>query len=102
MVKIQVKPSQETVEKIKKAVAKKVQEAKKTVVSKAKDSANDTGKKGVSKVKVKVAETGKKEGDKLHAHAIKHLNSWHKKAGENAPEFAKTIAKHARTLLAFK
>ncbi len=83
MSKTQEKPLQESVQKVKKVVPKKDKAAK--------------------IVKVKPAETVKapanKTLDKLSAHALKHVSGWHAKAGENGPEFAKLIAKHARTLL---
>ena len=50
-------------------------------------------------VEKKAKPAAKKPIDKLSAHALKHVSSWHAKAGENGPEFAKLIAKHARTLL---
>lgn len=103
MAKIQVKPAQETVEKVKKVVAKKVKEVGGVVVKKVKDKALEEGANIVNKVKDKAVEAGKKlvdkEVEKLHAHAAKHLSNWHAKAGENGPELAKMLQKHLRALL---
>ena len=91
MSKAQVKP-QETAEKKVKVV--KPKPLKESV---------EKQTKIVKVVKAKKAETVKKPVnkplDKLSAHALKHVSGWHSKAGENGPEFAKLIAKHARTLL---
>lgn len=94
MSKAQAKPLQEAVEKVKKVI-----KPKPLVLL------DSIGKqeKTVKVVKAKKPEPVKKpvnkQLDKLSAHALKHLSGWHSKAGENGPEFAKLIAKHARSLL---
>ncbi len=102
MTKIQVKPAQETVEKVKKVVSKKVKDVAKVVVDKAKDRVLAEGGKAVNKIKEKAVSEGKKVAaqgvDKLHAHAAKHLSNWHLKSSDKEA-FAKFVAKHARTLL---
>lgn len=118
MTKVQVKRAQETVEKVKKDVAKKVKVAKsetRAVVNgfatkakaKAKavlvKKANEIKNGAIEAGKAKVAETADKLKtktlDRLHAHAMKHVSNWHVKAGEDGPAFAKLLAKHARALL---
>ena len=104
MSKIQEKPVK-PVEK--KPVAKKVKQVpvtKPAAKAPAKAVLADKVQKNipVAVEKKKVSKTAKKVSrpvDRLGAHALKHVSSWHAKAGADGPEFAKLLAKHARTLL---
>lgn len=76
--------------KVKKIAAKKPQTPK----SVQKPKAVKVEKKTVAPKKVL-----KSSFDRLNAHALKHVSSWHAKAGADGPQFAKLLAKHARSLL---
>lgn len=93
MIRNQAKPAQAPVEKVKKVVVKKVKAAK-PLAEKVKANTKKTAK-------AKVAETAttNKGLERLHSHAMKHLNNWHAKAGPDGTEFAKRLAKHAKSLL---
>ena len=106
MSKIQEKPVKQ-IEKVKKGVAKKVKQAQPTTKVPVTKAHVTVPAKAVLADKIPklqtVAAAKKKHAvskvDRLSAHALKHVSNWHAKAGADGPEFAKLLAKHARTLL---
>ena len=110
MSKIQEKPVK-SVEKVKKGVAKKVKQVNPAAKAPTTKAPVKVPAKAVLAEKIPKLQTVSVEKktpvpkkvsrvvDRLSAHALKHVSSWHAKAGADGPEFAKLLAKHARTLL---
>lgn len=85
---------------VKKIVVKKPKAPKTVKFDQEKPVAAPTVKKSVKKsVEKPTKKVLKSSFDRLNAHAMKHVTNWHAKAGENGTQFAKLLAKHARSLL---